>query len=227
MLGFGFSDKPQNVTYIINMQADLLTHFLQLFNVKAAHILSHDYGDTVAQELLARSNLNEAYAIKIQSVCLLNGGLFPETHKPVFLQKLLLSPIGALVSRLANYKSFKRNFDNICATPLAEKELNELWQLIAYKQGKPVMAKLIYYITERKLHRARWVGALQHAEIPMRLICGMDDPVSGRYMVKRYRELIINPDIIELEGVRHYPQLEQPIQVTQLFFDFHRQKVKH
>lgn len=89
------------------------------------------------------------------------------------------------------------------------------------------MAKLIYYITERKLHRARWVGALKHAEIPMRLICGMDDPVSGRYMVKRYRELIINPDIIELEGVRHYPQLEQPIQVTQLFFDFHRQRVKH
>ena len=224
MLGFGFSDKPQNVTYTISMQADLLTHFLNMFNVKAAHILSHDYGDTVAQELLARSNLNEAYAIKIQSVCLLNGGLFPETHKPVFLQKLLLSPIGALVSRLANYKSFKRNFDNICATPLAEKELNELWQLIAYKQGKPVMAKLIYYITERKLHRARWVSALQQADVPMRLICGMDDPVSGRHMVKRYRELITNPDIIELEGVGHYPQLEQPNQVTQSFFEFHKFK---
>ncbi|KGK03154.1 MULTISPECIES: alpha/beta fold hydrolase [unclassified Pseudoalteromonas] len=227
MLGFGFSDKPQNVTYTIIMQADLLTHFLNLFNVKATHILSHDYGDTVAQELLARSNLNEPHAIKIQSVCFLNGGLFPETHKPVLLQKLLLSPIGALVSRLANYKSFKRNFDNICATPLAEKELKELWQLIAYKQGKPVMAKLIYYITERKLHRARWVSALQQADIPMRLICGMDDPVSGRHMVKRYRELIINPDIIELEGVGHYPQLEQPNQVIKCFIEFHRLKVTH
>ncbi|MGE6447366.1 MULTISPECIES: alpha/beta fold hydrolase [unclassified Pseudoalteromonas] len=140
-MGFGFSDKPQNVTYTIIMQADLLTHFLNLFNVKAKHILSHDYGDTVAQELLARSNLNEVHGIKIQSICFLNGGLFPETHKPVLLQKLLLSPIGALVSRLANYKSFKRNFDNICAVPLTEKELNELWQLIAYKQGRPVMAK--------------------------------------------------------------------------------------
>ena len=86
------------------------------------------------------------------------------------------------------------------------------------------MAKLIYYITERKLHRARWVGALKHAEIPMCLICVMDDPVSGRHMVKRYRELIINPDIIELEGVGHYPQLEQPIQITQSFFEFHNFK---
>ncbi|CAD2224382.1 Mesoderm-specific transcript homolog protein (fragment) [Pseudoalteromonas sp. 3J6] len=141
MLGFGFSDKPQNVTYTINMQADLLTYFLKVLNVKAAHILSHDYGDTVAQELLARSNLNEPHAIKIQSVCFLNGGLFPETHKPVLLQKLLFSPIGALKSRLANYKSFKRNFDNMCSIPLAEKGLNELWQLIEYKQGRPVMAK--------------------------------------------------------------------------------------
>jgi len=98
MLGFGFSDKPQNVTYIINMQADLLTRFLKLLNVKIAHVLSHDYGDTIAhvlshdygdtiaQERLAKSNLNELHAIKVQSVCFLNGGLFPETHKPVFLQ---------------------------------------------------------------------------------------------------------------------------------------------
>ena len=71
MLGFGFSDKPQNVTYIINMQADLLTRFLKLLNVKIAHVLSHDYGDTIAQERLAKSNLNELHGIKVQSVCLL------------------------------------------------------------------------------------------------------------------------------------------------------------
>lgn len=52
----------------------------------------------------------------------------PEIHKPVLLQKLLFSPIGALKSRLANYKSFKRNIDNICAIPIAEKELYVLWK---------------------------------------------------------------------------------------------------
>ncbi|MCK8125729.1 alpha/beta hydrolase [Pseudoalteromonas sp. 2CM39R] len=91
MLGFGFSDKPQNVTYTLNMQADLLTRFLKLLNVKVAHILSHDYGDTIAQERLAKSNLNELHAIKVQSVCFLDGGLFPETHKPVFLQSCYLA----------------------------------------------------------------------------------------------------------------------------------------
>ena len=58
MLGFGFSDKPRDIHYKITTQADLLTHFMRLFKVNSVQILSHDYGDTVAQELLARSNLN-------------------------------------------------------------------------------------------------------------------------------------------------------------------------
>ncbi|WP_212751306.1 hypothetical protein [Pseudoalteromonas sp. S1609] len=49
----------------------------------------------------------------------------------------------------------------------------------------------------------------------MRLICGMQEPVAGRHMVIRSRELIINPDIIELKGGGHSPQLAQPIQITQ------------
>lgn len=221
MLGFGFSDKPQNIQYKISTQADIFTYFLQLFKVNKVHILSHDYGDTVAQELLARSYHGEANAIEVESLCLLNGGLFPETHKPVLLQKLLLSPIGPVISRLANYKKFKKNFDHICDTPLKELELKELWQLIEHNDGRPVMAKLIRYISERKLYRERWVGALQHTQIPLRLICGVEDPISGQHMIDRYKELIPEPDVISLAAVGHYPQLEQPQQVTQSFLEFH------
>lgn len=220
MLGFGFSDKPRDIHYKITTQADLLTHFMRLFKVNSVQVLSHDYGDTVAQELLARCCLNEKNALKIERLCLLNGGLFSETHKPVLLQKLLLSPLGFFVSRLASFKRFKLNFDHICAIPLNEKVLQELWSLINYKQGKLVMAKLIHYITEREQWRARWVGALQQTDIPVRLICGMEDPVSGRHMVARYNELISCPDVIALEGVGHYPQLEHPKRVTQHSLDF-------
>ncbi len=54
MLGFGFSDKPKNHPYSIFEQADLIEHFLTDKGILSVHILSHDYGDTVAQELLAR-----------------------------------------------------------------------------------------------------------------------------------------------------------------------------
>lgn len=53
------------------------------------HVLAHDYGDSVAQELLARHYEGRFH---MASCVFLNGGLFPETHRPALVQKLLLSP---------------------------------------------------------------------------------------------------------------------------------------
>ena len=40
--------------YSIFDQADIMETLLRKLNVGAVHILAHDYGDTVAQELIAR-----------------------------------------------------------------------------------------------------------------------------------------------------------------------------
>ncbi|MGB0525878.1 MAG: alpha/beta fold hydrolase, partial [Flammeovirgaceae bacterium] len=95
MIGFGFSDKPRSYSYSILDQADIHEELLNLLGINACHILAHDYGDTVTQELLARFHAGKT-AFTIQSVCLLNGGLFPETHQARLIQKLLMSPIGFL-----------------------------------------------------------------------------------------------------------------------------------
>lgn len=227
MLGFGYSDKParfkksSSVQYSIHTQADICSGLLKKLGINRIHILSHDYGDTVAQELLARSLSKEKEAINILSVCLLNGGLFPETHQALLLQKLLLSPVGPLMARLTNYKKFKHSFDRICSIPLSEVELKTLWGLIEFNNGKPILAKLIGYMRERKQYRERWVQALQKTKVAIRLIDGLQDPISGAHMVKRYRELIKSADIIELEGVGHYPQLESPDKVLLHFLEFH------
>ncbi|NXX40540.1 MEST protein, partial [Tricholaema leucomelas] len=56
-VGFGFSDKPRPHHYSIFEQASIvegLVHHLGLHHHRI-NLLSHDYGDTVAQELLHRS----------------------------------------------------------------------------------------------------------------------------------------------------------------------------
>ena len=221
MIGFGLSAKPRRFGYSIGAQADLFEAYLVRQGVTHYTILAHDYGDTVAQELLARHRDRTATA-RIDAVCLLNGGLFPETHRALPVQRLLQSPLGPLLARLTGYRQFAASMRRICARPMEDRELRTMWQLIDENDGRAVMPKLIGYMAERRRHRERWVGALVAADAPVRLIDGLDDPVSGAHMVARYRELVPSPDIIELPGVGHYPQLEAPAAVLTAVGDFLR-----
>lgn len=209
MLGYGFSDKPRT-RYTIAAQADLQEALLAREGVERYAILAHDYGDTVAQELLARQRAGTA-AARIEKVCLLNGGLFPEAHRALLTQKLLASPLGPVVARLSSYRTFAASMRRIWgATPPAEEELRAMWSLVTAGGGLAVMPRLIGYLEERRRMRERWVGALVEAEVPLRFVDGLADPISGAHMAERYRALVPRPDVVELPGIGHYPQLEAP-----------------
>ena len=217
MLGFGFSAKPGDAAYSIGLQADLFEALLRRHAVVQYCCIAHDYGDTVAQELLARQGNGSP---RMTRLVLLNGGLFPETHRPLLLQTLLAGPLGPLLARLTTRAKFAVNMQRICKKPLDEQEIDAMWTLVTNNNGLQVLPKLIGYMAERRVHRARWVGALQGSAVPIRLIDGVDDPISGAHMVARYRELVAHPDVIELAGVGHYPQLEAPAEVVSAALPF-------
>ena len=215
LLGFGFSAKPKDHAYSIFEQADVCDRLLAERGVADTHVLAHDYGDTVAQELLARHEerrFARKAGLRLRSVCFLNGGLFPEAHRARFIQRMLLGRFGPLLGRLSNERSFGRSFSAVFArkTRPSKAELREFWTLMRADDGHLIGHELIRYIPERKRNRERWVGALQKASIPLRVIDGALDPVSGAHMVERYRQLVRDADVVSLPGVGHYPQLEAP-----------------
>jgi pimeloyl-ACP methyl ester carboxylesterase len=204
MIGYGFSAKPRSFTYSTAAQADLIEALLAREKITSYRLVAHDYGVSVAQELLARKH-------DLVSVCLLNGGLFPETHRALVTQRLLASPLGPLVARFSTYRTFAASMNRVWGShPLSSEERRAMWQLVSRDHGLQVLPKLIGYIAERRAHRERWVGALVDTQVPIRLINGLADPVSGAHMLVRYRELVAQPNIVELPGVGHYPQVEAP-----------------
>lgn len=225
MVGFGFSDKPRKYQYSIHVQADLHEYLLMRMGITQVHILAHDYGDTVAQELVARHNEREKSGnnmLKIKSLVLLNGGIFPEMHRARPIQKLLESPIGFLLARLYNEKKFRKSFSEVFGpnTKPSIKELEHFWNIICYQKGKYIFHKLIHYMADRRKHRDRWVNALIETNIPLRLINGPEDPISGRHAAERYQELIPHPDVVLLEGIGHYPQTEDSKGVLEAYLEF-------
>ena len=218
LIGFGLSAKPAGYTYSIVDQADLCEAFLRAEGVRAYHVLAHDLGDSVSQELLARQGEAGARP-KLLSVAFLNGGLFPETHRPALIQRLLLSPIGSLVARLSSRETLARNMRRIFGpeTQPDDELIDGFWSLLTTNDGRAVMPKLIRYMLERRARRERWVGALQAGQVPLKLIDGVHDPISGRHMVARFRELVPHGDVTELQRIGHYPHVEAPTAVLDAY----------
>lgn len=220
MLGFGDSSKPRRHAYSLLEQADLQQALLAHLGIDGPlHVLAHDYGDSVAQELLARHHEGR---IRLASCVFLNGGLFPETHHPVLMQKLLLSPLGPLIGTLFSRKTLASNFAKVFGpqTQPSPRELDDFWQLIIRNDGPGIMHRLIRYMPERRVQRDRWVAAMQRGGVPLRVIDGAVDPISGAHMVARYHELIPEPDTVLLDGIGHYPQTEAPEQVLAHYLAF-------
>lgn len=223
MLGFGLSEKPKDISYSIMDQADLQEALLEHLGVSQAHLLCHDYGDSVGQELLAR-HIEGSLSFSIRSMCFLNGGLFPEQHRALPIQKLGLSPLGPMLGLVMSRARLRKSFDTIfgARTKASDTEIDGHWALMREGGGVKILHKLLHYIPERVQNRERWVGALNRTHVPLRLIDGGADPVSGAHLYRYYLDEVPNADAVLLDGIGHYPQTEAPDAVVAAFLEFHR-----
>lgn len=224
-MGLGFSDKPLNYPYSIFDQADMIEHLISEVGSAQFHILAHDYGASVAQELAARFNENKRTGkpyFNIETICFLNGGLFPAACRPLLLQKILCSRFGNIASRLMNQYTFEKSFRKIFGphTKATSQEITYFWHIINYNSGKKAIPKVIRYLREREKFSQRWTAALQQTDIPLRLINGSEDPVSGIRMAGKYQELIRQADVVLLQGIGHYPQIEAPANMVEAYLKF-------
>ena len=223
MIGYGFSAKPYEFDYTTFAQADLIQALLWHLNVDRFHIFAHDYGNTITQELLAR-DAEGLLDCRIESICFLNGALFPETHRPILAQKLLISPVGRYFGRFIPDSRFASGLASIFGprTKPTAGEIEDYLTLFKYNDGKRIAHKLIRYMRERQKYRERWVPPLQHMSQPFLFINGSSDPISGERLVERFREIV--PDqknIVELPGIGHFPHLEAPHDVLARLLAFH------
>lgn len=227
-LGYGFSAKPRSYPYSTFDQADVVEELLAHLGLARVHLVAHDFGDSVAQELLARYEERRATAasrIEILSVVFLNGGLFPETHRPRPIQRLLAGPLGGLVARLTTRGAFERGLASVLGSRMTPEErrvfTSEAFRLASLQGGTRIAHRLIGYMRERREQRERWVGALVGSTVPRRLVNGPEDPVSGAHAAERYLELVPNPDVVSLRGVGHYPQIEDPDATARAIVELH------
>jgi pimeloyl-ACP methyl ester carboxylesterase len=219
-LGFGASDKPRDHTYSLMEQADLIEASWDQAGVGSTAIAAHDYGVSVAQELLAR-RAEGALRVDLTSVTFLNGGVYPGLHHPEPTQLALLDPEhGPAISAALNEALFSAALAPTFAEGFdATADTAAIWRSTSRDDGQRIMHLLIHYMTDRERHGERWTDALERTDVPLSFAWGMLDPVSGAHMAERIRERLPDAPLLGLEDVGHWPQLEAPELVRDALLD--------
>jgi pimeloyl-ACP methyl ester carboxylesterase len=213
-LGFGASEKPAEHDYSLREQADLVEAVWAHAGVERTTLVVHDYAVSVAQELLAR-RAEAALAVELSAAYLLNGGVFPELHRPQPTQTALLDPEqGPKIGELINEELFVMGLrPTFAASYDAAADSAEIWHSISRDEGQRNSHLLIHYITDRERDGERWVASLEQTDVPLSFIWGMLDPVSGAHMAERIVERLPDAPLLALADVAHWPQLEAPERV--------------
>lgn len=207
MLGFGASDKPRGHAYSILEQAVIVESIWAEQGTEATALVAHDYGVSVAQELLARN------PARVTRMAWMNGGLYPDLHRPIATQKLLHSPIGRFLAPVVSERTFTAAMGQIMGRVPPAEDLHEMWCSIEFDGGKAVQHRLLRYIDERRTYASRWQEALETYPGPTLFIWGPADPISGGHVIPRLKERMPQARIVALDAVPvtgHYPQVENP-----------------
>jgi pimeloyl-ACP methyl ester carboxylesterase len=216
-LGYGLSAKP-DLHYTLALQADLVAAFLAELAVTRLALLTHDVGDTIGGELLAR-RAEGSWAVEVTRRVITNGSIYIEQAHLTNGQQFLLSlpdeklPADAPVSAATLTRSLRETFSPAAALPpegSPDDVLPATVEQIMREDGHLVLPRLIRYIEERRHNEARFTGAIESDPSPLHIVWGMDDPIAVPSMVDSLCAARPDATVEPLEGVGHYPMVEAP-----------------
>ena len=208
-LGFGLSDKP-DLRYGMRLQADVIEAVARDVGLTAVALLTHDMGDTVGGELLARS-LEGTLPFAVTRRVLTNGSIYIDMAHLTTGQQLLLS-LDDAPTELVQADGFKAGLAGTFSpkSAVADDELEAQWLLAERNDGHRLLARTIRYIEDRRAEERRFTGAIETHPSPLAVVWGADDPIAVVAMTAELSRARPDAPVTILDGVGHYPMIEAP-----------------
>ena len=209
-LGFGLSDKPKGHAYSLIEQADLALELWRQLGVERAVLLAHDYGTSVATEILAQRE-SGSLGVELAGVVLSNGSMHIELAHLTWPQLVLQNRrLGPLLGRIGPRALFERRLRKTFHRPADPADIEMMWHGLVAGGGRSVLGLLGRYLHERRAHWDRWIGALTRLDLPIFVLWGREDPIAVASIAEQLERECPHPTLHWLEGVGHYPMLEAP-----------------
>jgi pimeloyl-ACP methyl ester carboxylesterase len=211
LLGYGFSAKPDQ-RYSLFEQADIVAALARQLDLDTVALVTHDMGDSVGGEVLARS-IDGTLPFGIERRVLTNGSIYIEMAHLTDGQKLLSSlPDERIASGGAPQEALELALRNTFApdATVAGDEVAAMADAIVRDGGNALLPRIIRYLDERRQHEGRWTGAIERHPASLDVIWGDLDPIAVWPMVEQLHGRRPDATVHRLAGVGHYPMVETP-----------------
>lgn len=216
-LGYGLSDKPvTGFTYSLFEQADLALQVWRQLGVTGGHLLSHDMGDSVSTELVARhvsGTLPAFLSGGLRSFTYTNGNMFLDLAKLRLGQKVLLGPAGPLFSKLASRTAYFATVRSAHGNDrLSAEDIERMYENTTLQDGHRKNHLVIQYLADRKrFEKTRWLPSLSLVKEPVHICWGDADAVAPLRVAQYLKQNVAREaKLTVMPGVGHFCQLSDP-----------------
>jgi pimeloyl-ACP methyl ester carboxylesterase len=210
MLGYGLTDKPDQ-RYTLFEQADIVEAVARELKLEEITLVTHDMGDSVGGELLAR-DLDGTLPFDVTRRVLSNGSIYIEMAHLSDGQQLLLSlPDERLADGLGRDALAAALRGTLAPdSTVPDEVLGIAAELVVRGDGDRLLPRTIRYVEERRRHEDRWTGAIERHPSPLTVVWGDADPIAVWPMAERLQDVRPDATLVRLRGIGHYPMLEAP-----------------
>lgn len=213
--GFGLSAKPDH-RYSIRGYADDAEAVIAALGLTEVDLITHDMGDTVGGELLART-LDGTLDLQVRRRVVTNGSIYIDMAQLTLGQQVLLglpdeandlvATDGGTAYRAGVVGTFAPDTVIDAATDL---DLDVTTHLAVRSGGLALLPRTIRYVEDRRAEEARFTGAIETHPSPVGVVWGELDPVAVHAMAERFVAARPGTPLTTLVGVGHYPMVEAP-----------------
>lgn len=208
LLGFGLSAKPDR-PYTMALQADIVAAVLAQLGVDRVAMLTHDMGDTVGGELLARS-MEGSWPVEITRRIITNGSIYIDMANLTDGQQMLLALPDERTPEGPGPELLAASLTATLAAANSGITMDAHAEIVCHRGGDALLARTIRYVEERRANERRFTGAIETHPAPLHIIWGPEDPIAVAAMAERLHAARPDASLTWIPGAGHYPQIEAP-----------------
>jgi pimeloyl-ACP methyl ester carboxylesterase len=212
LLGFGQSERRQDLDVSIPTQARLLAELVETLNLEAPSVAGHDIGGAIA----LRAHLLEG--VPFRCIALVDS---------VALRPWITPTTNHVKANLDVYKTMPtETFEAIVTAHLrtaTHRPMHEATLATYLNQWKGEQGQNLYLQKDAQLDEedtADFEPMLPSITVPVRIIWGENDAWLPPSTAERLRELIPGSDLVLLPETGHFATEDSPQQVAATLFDF-------